>query len=285
MKPLADAGSPPIAPAACAGDAAIERVSTPLFSLDTSERKLMNDLDTQNSENSLASNSPLQDSRLNAGHETVLGVALDMDGLLFDTERLYWTVGDVVLQRRGTRYSKELQARMMGRIGLAAIAEMIDFHGLSDSAQALLDESDELYGEILASELQPMPGLSDWIERLKASGLPFGLATSSRRLFVDVILSTVDWSSSLAFVLTGDDVVNGKPHPEMYLKAAEKMSIAPFRMLVLEDSGNGTAAGVAAGALTVSVPSPHTISQDFTGAHLIADSLSDPRLHRLITNG
>ncbi len=244
----------------------------------------MNDFDTQNSENFLASNAPSQGSRLDVGHETILGVALDMDGLLFDTERLYWTVGDVVLQRRGTRYSKELQARMMGRIGLAAIAEMINFHGLTDSPQALLDESDALYGEMLSSELQPMPGLSEWIERLQSSRLPFGLATSSRRIFVDVILGTVDWSSSLAFVLTGDDVLHGKPHPEMYLKAAEKMSIAPSRMLVLEDSGNGTAAGVAAGAVTVSVPSPHTLDQDFTGAHLIADSLIDPRLHRLITS-
>jgi beta-phosphoglucomutase-like phosphatase (HAD superfamily) len=97
-----------------------------------------------------------------------------------------------------------------------------------------------------------------------------------------VILGTVDWASSLAFILTGDDVVHGKPHPEMYLKAAAKMSIAPSRMLVLEDSGNGTAAAIAAGAVTVSVPSPHTIEQDFTGATLVAESLLDPRLHRML---
>jgi HAD superfamily hydrolase (TIGR01509 family) len=240
-----------------------------LLTFDSSERKLMKDFDT-----------PV--SRTPVRHEPILGVALDMDGLLFDTERLYWTVGDTILQRRGARYTKELQARMMGRIGLAAIAEMIAFHKLTDSPQALLEESDELYGQMLAEELRPMPGLQRWIGLLQASGLPFGLATSSRRLFVDVILGTTDWASSLAFILTGDDVTNGKPHPEMYLKAAAKMSIHSSRMLVLEDSGNGTAAAVAAGAVTVSVPSPHTLDQDFSGAYLVADSLSDPRLERLL---
>ncbi len=205
-----------------------------------------------------------------------------MDGLLIDTERLYWQVGDTLLQRRGYRYSRELQARMMGRIGVSAIAQMIEMHDLSDSAEALLAESDELYGALLAEQLRPMPGLSQWMDALQRSGLPFGLATSSQRKFVDVILPTFDWSGQLAFILTGNDVVNGKPHPEMYLTAAEKMQIPASDMLVLEDSGNGCAAALAAGAQTVAVPSEHTKDQSFSGVMLIADSLLDPRLYELI---
>lgn len=205
-----------------------------------------------------------------------------MDGLLIDTERLYWQVGDTLLQRRGYRYSRELQARMMGRIGVSAIAQMIEMHDLSDSAEALLAESDELYGALLAEQPRPMPGLSRWMDALQRSGLPFGLATSSQRKFVDVILPTFDWSGQLAFVLTGNDVVNGKPHPEMYLTAAEKMQIPASDMLVLEDSGNGCAAALAAGAQTVAVPSEHTKDQSFRGVMLIADSLLDPRLYDLI---
>ena len=185
---------------------------------------------------------------------SILAVALDMDGLLFDTERLYWQVGDTVLQRRGHRYSAELQQRMMGRIGLSAVQQMIDFHRLDDSPQSLLDESDELYGELLADGLQPMPGLGDWIEVLHDSGLPFGLATSSQRKFVDIIFSDIDWKTSLSFILTGDDVTNGKPHPEMYMTAAGRFAIDPSSMLVLEDSGNGCAAAVAAGAQAVAIP-------------------------------
>lgn len=210
------------------------------------------------------------------------GVALDMDGLLFDTERLYWQVGDTILQRRGHRFSTELQQRMMGRVGVSAMQQMIEFHALQADPQVLLEESEEIYGELLVRELQPMPGLGRWIELLADSGLPFGLATSSRRKFVDVILGTVTWADELNFILTGDDVTRGKPDPEMYQKAAGKLEIATGEMLVLEDSGNGCAAAVAAGAITVAVPSPHTKTQDFTGAILVADSLEDPRLWELI---
>ncbi len=217
-----------------------------------------------------------------ATRKPVRGVALDMDGLLVDTERLYWQVGDTLLQRRGYRYSNELQARMMGRIGVSAVEQMIEMHQLTDSPAALLEESDELYGVLLADQLRPMPGLSQWMDALQKSGLPFGLATSSRRKFVDVILPKFDWANQLAFVLTGDDVVHGKPHPEMYLTAAEKMQIAASNMLVLEDSGNGCTAAIAAGAQTVAVPSEHTQGQSFGEVILIADTLLDPRLHELI---
>ncbi len=212
----------------------------------------------------------------------VAGVALDMDGLLFDTERIYWQVGDTILQRRGHRYSSALQARMMGRIGTAAVQQMIDYHSLDDSAEELLAESDQLYGELLPELLRPMPGLEEWIDQLHRSGVPFALTTSSRRKWVDVIFAELHWRQSLTFVLTGDDVRQGKPHPEMYLIAAEKFQLQPQQMLVLEDSGNGCAAGVAAGANVVAIPNEHTREQDFSGAMLVAESLLDRRLWQLL---
>jgi len=214
----------------------------------------------------------------------VAAIALDMDGLLFDTERIYWQVGDTVLQRRGRSYCKELQARMMGRVGTAAIQQMIDFHGLDDSAETLLAESEQLYGELLPRLLRPMPGLDAWIDLLRGRGIPFALATSSRRKWVDLIFRELDWRDSLAFVLSGDDVTHGKPHPEIYVSASQRFGVAPEQMLVLEDSGNGCAAAVAAGANVVAIPSDHTRDQDFSGALLIAESLSDRRLHRLLAS-
>ncbi len=215
--------------------------------------------------------------------ESIRGIALDMDGLLFDTERLYWQVGDTVLQRRGHRFSKDLQQRMMGRVAMAALQEMINFHSLDDSPQQLLDESDELFSAMLTDQLQPMPGLGQWIEFVQQREIPFGLATSSRRKFVDLIFETIPWRDSLSFTLTGEDVSRGKPDPEMYLLAANRLAIAPAEMLVLEDSGNGCAAAVAAGARTVAIPSDHTRDQNFDGAAMIAESLTDPRLWSLLT--
>jgi HAD superfamily hydrolase (TIGR01509 family) len=208
----------------------------------------------------------------------IRGVALDMDGLLFDTERLYWEVGDRLLQRRGHRFCKGLQERMMGRVGVAAMQEMVDYFSLSDSAESLLEESDAIYGGMIQDGVEPMPGLSRWIEFLQELQLPFGIATSSRRKFVEVILRPVPWRDRLEFTLTGDDVTRGKPDPQIYQMAAAQLGIATDQMLVLEDSGNGCAAAVASGAHTVAVPSPHTKDQEFGGATMVAQSLTDPRL-------
>jgi len=212
----------------------------------------------------------------------IRGVALDMDGLLFDTEGLYWEVGDTVLQRRGYRYSKELQTRMMGRVGVAALQQMVDFHQLQDSPESLLEESDELFAEKLSAGVPPIDGVHEWLEFLKQHQVPFGLATSSRRRFVDILCQSISWKDDLAFVLTGDDVNQGKPHPEMYLRAADQLGISPAQMLVLEDSGNGCAAAVAAGACTVAIPNTHTRDQNFDGAALIADTIRDTRLRSMI---
>ena len=226
---------------------------------------------------------PIESHDESAERPQIAGVALDMDGLLFDTERIYWKVGDTMLQRRGHRYCSSLQSRMMGRIGTAAMRQMIDFHGLDDTAEDLLAESDQLYGDLLPQWLRPMPGLDQWIEHLDRSDTPFALTTSSRRKWVDIIFADLHWRDSLKFVLTGDDVTNGKPNPEMYLTAAEQFAVHPSTMLVLEDSGNGCAAGVAAGAMVVAIPNEHTRKQDFEGATLVAESLSDRRLWDLIS--
>jgi beta-phosphoglucomutase-like phosphatase (HAD superfamily) len=84
------------------------------------------------------------------------------------------------------------------------------------------------------------------------------------------------------FVLTSADVSQGKPHPEIYLRAAERLGIAAERMLVFEDSANGCRAAVAAGATVVAVPGGHSLRHDFSGAALIAESLADPRILSLL---
>jgi beta-phosphoglucomutase-like phosphatase (HAD superfamily) len=77
-------------------------------------------------------------------------------------------------------------------------------------------------------------------------------------------------------------VTHGKPHPEIYLKAADSLGVAPAEMLVLEDSQAGTQAGVAAGAFVVSIPHEHTAEHDFSGARHLATSLADPFILNLI---
>jgi len=206
-------------------------------------------------------------------------VVFDLDGLMFNTEELYVEVGTELLRRRGREFTQELEARMMGRPSGVALAIMIETHGLKATVEELLAETDEIFPAILQARLAPLPGLIELLAALEWHGITKGIATSSRRSFVERVLGRFDFQPRFSPILTSEDITEGKPHPEIYLKAASRLGVAPAEMLVLEDSQNGCRAAVAAGAITVAVPGAHSRRHDFTGAALVADSLADPRIY------
>jgi HAD superfamily hydrolase (TIGR01509 family) len=209
-------------------------------------------------------------------------VVFDLDGLMFNTEELYQDVGTEMLRRRGKTFDAELLDGMMGRPATAALQLMIDYHGLKCTVVELMTETDSIFASLLEDRLEQMPGLADLLIALELAGIPKAIATSSGPAFVRRVLNHFELAPRFEFYLTCDDVRDGKPHPEIYLLAAERLGISPTEMLVLEDSQNGCRAAVAAGAIVVAVPGGHSRRHQFPGAALIAESLADPRLYDLL---
>ncbi len=212
----------------------------------------------------------------------IQGVAFDMDGLMVNTEELYSEVGEILLSRRGRQFTRELKAAMMGLPGPKAFAVMIDREGLSDTAAVLAAESDEIFIDLLPLKLRTLPGLEGLLEELDTRRLPRCIATSSPHHFVRQVLELIDLGERFDFVVTAEDVQHGKPAPDIYLAAAQRMGIAPHEMLVLEDSHHGSRAGLAAGACTVAVPGEHSRDHDFSGVCFSADSLADQAIGELL---
>jgi len=212
----------------------------------------------------------------------IRGVAFDLDGLLVNTEELYQDVGSELLRRRGRTFEPDLLDRMMGRPQQVSLQIMIDWHGLTDTIETLARETREIFVALLDTRLAPMPGAVALVETLVHRRLPRGVATSSGPDFAHDVLSRVGLRERFGFVLTSADVTHGKPHPEIYERAAERLGVAPAEMLVLEDSENGCRAAVASGAVVVAVPGGHSRRHDFTGALLVAESLADPRITELL---
>jgi HAD superfamily hydrolase (TIGR01509 family) len=210
-------------------------------------------------------------------------VTFDLDGLMVNTEELYDLVMHELCVRRKLTFTDDLRVKMMGRPGHISIAYMIEHHALvDDTVEGLLEESDLLFSGALREQLALMPGLLELLNALESANIPKGIATSSRRKYVDEVLDRFDLSSRFAFVLSAENVTHGKPHPEVYLAAAERHGVQPQEMLVLEDSQNGCAAAVAAGAFAVAVPGIHSQSHDFSGAKLVAASLGAPEIYEAL---
>jgi HAD superfamily hydrolase (TIGR01509 family) len=167
---------------------------------------------------------------------------------------------------------------MMGQRPQPSFEAMICRCRLTETWEQLAAESDQLFLSLLDARLAPMPGLYELLDALERAGLPKAIATSSNRALVNACLAPFGFQKRFQFILTAEDIVHGKPHPEIYLTVARRFGVAPADMMVLEDSQNGCLAGAAAGAFTVAVPGEHSREHDFSSASLVADSLADPRV-------
>ena len=209
-------------------------------------------------------------------------VVFDMDGLMFNTEDLYFAVGEELLRRRGKKFTRELSDAMMGRPPQASFEIMIRWHNLSDTWENLAAESENLFIERIQGRVAPMPGLLELLAALESARIPKAIATSSSRRTLRAVLACFELEPRFDFTLTAEDVIQGKPHPEIYQKACQRFGLPPNKVVVLEDSEAGCRAAAAAGTIAVAVPGPHSARHDFSSATVVIDSLRDPRLYELL---
>ncbi|MCL2624028.1 MAG: HAD family phosphatase [Planctomycetaceae bacterium] len=208
----------------------------------------------------------------------IRAVAFDMDGLMFDTEALYNGVGRELMRRRGYDYPDELCHAVMGTPPEASFTTMINWHSLTDAWQELQQESDIIFLELVKDGFNMMPGLPELLAEIERLGLPKAVCTSSAPLLVEPVLATYQMAQRFDFILTADDVAQGKPNPEIYLKAAARFGIDPAAMMVLEDSVLGTEAALAAGACTFTVLAEHNQTRIFPPETRLVDRLNAPEV-------
>jgi len=205
-------------------------------------------------------------------------VLLDNDGLTLDTEVCWTRAEETLFARRGRTFTLEDKRALLGSAAAAAMAGLERLLDAPGEGRALLDELHALVWDELA-RVEPMPGALDLLDRLEAASIPFGMASNSPRELVDRALLGAGLDDRFAFVLSADDVARPKPAPDLYLRLAEAFDVAAAGCVVLEDSPTGVAAGRAAGARVVGVPSLEGVVLE---ADLVADSLADPALHALL---
>jgi len=204
-----------------------------------------------------------------------------MDGLIFDTEDTYFKAGVVLLARRGEVYTKELDSVGMGQPPKVCFDHLKEIFGFPETWQELHTESEDIFMKLLDDGFSTMPGLYELLEHLEQRNIPKGICTSSTRRVASEVLRQKDLAKRFDFVLTLEDVIQGKPAPEIYLKAAERFGIDPSEMLVLEDSSAGCQAADSAGAFAIAVRVKHNAHTTFDGAQRVVPSLNDPQVMEL----
>lgn len=181
-------------------------------------------------------------------------VLFDMDGLLVDSEKLWFDSEAEVMAELGTPWGPEDQESLVGGSIARTVAYMLERTGpVADPAylaRRLLDGMTER----LRANVPMMPGAKQLLDEVREAGIPSALVSSTHRALMEHALDGIG-RDRLTVTVAGDEVEHTKPHPEPYLTAARLLGADPRRCVALEDSPNGTDSATAAGCHVVVVPS------------------------------
>jgi HAD superfamily hydrolase (TIGR01509 family) len=180
-------------------------------------------------------------------------VLFDMDGVLVNSEPLWFQAESGVMARLGGSWTDGDQHVLVGGSMAVTVAYLLE-KGTRPVEPAVVERwLTESMIEMLSSRPVPvMPGARELVADVAGAGLQYGLVTSSERVIMDAVLT--GFGPAFPITICAEDVSACKPDPEGYLLAAQKLAVDPRRCLVIEDSRNGVAAAEAAGCVVVAVP-------------------------------
>jgi HAD superfamily hydrolase (TIGR01509 family) len=212
---------------------------------------------------------------------TVRAAIFDMDGLMVDTESLYFQAESEVARRYSKTFTVEVMQKMMGHKSTRSIQIMMESLGITGVAEEIETLRDSLYKDLLIRGIEPMPGLLDLLDWLEDHGYRKAVATSSKPVFKDIVFDHLALNHRFESVITSENVSEGKPSPQIFRLAVRRLELVPTQCIVLEDSHVGLKAAKAAGCFCIIVPNRFTRLQDFSEADLVASDLTHPEIRDL----
>lgn len=203
-----------------------------------------------------------------------------MDGVLVDGEPLHFRAVNRLMAAEGKGITLDQYRPYMGT--KAGWAEMIEDFGLARTR----DYYSPLYNELIIAEYatnaEAVDGATCLVLDLARRKVPVGLASSSARAWVEACLRKIGLDGAFDATVTGSEVVNGKPDPEIYLAAASQLNVDPRSCLAIEDAPAGIASAKAAGMTCWAVRTEYTEGLDLGAPHAEFPSLRDIDIHEIV---
>jgi HAD superfamily hydrolase (TIGR01509 family) len=206
----------------------------------------------------------------------------DLDGTLAETDSLHLPTWVDVLRPYGIEVDEGFyRERISGRSNSKIVEELLPDLS-AEEGRKLADTKEASFRE-RAHELEPLPGLLDFMQEGKSRNLSLGLVTNAPEENVEAILLSLELGEFFDVVVLSEEVGPVKPDPAPYRAALEKLGVTPEEALAFEDSTSGIASSVAAGIPTVGMAStqrPGTLEE--MGAFMVAEDFTDPQLRTLL---
>jgi HAD superfamily hydrolase (TIGR01509 family) len=183
-------------------------------------------------------------------------LVFDLDGVLLDSEQVWNEAKEELVREQGGHWREDAPRRMMGMSSPEWAGFLRDELGVQLEPKVISDEVVRRLEGIYRERLPLVDGATEAVERLAAS-VPLGLASSSNREIIDLVLELTGLGPHFAVTLSSEEVARGKPAPDVYLEVLRRLGADPADSVAVEDSENGIRAAKAAGVRVVAVPNPH----------------------------
>jgi HAD superfamily hydrolase (TIGR01509 family) len=208
-------------------------------------------------------------------------VVFDLDGVLIDSEHVWDEARRSLARARGRQWPDTASRDMMGMSSPEWSRYMHDVVGLAESPEEISAAVVRRLQDVYRHELPLLGGAVAAVERL-AARWPLGLASSSNRELIDLVLELSSLGRFFRVTVSSEEVARGKPAPDVYLEAAKRLGVGPEECAAVEDSENGIRSAKAAGMRVLAVPNPRYPPREdaLAQADVVLESLAEltPRI-------
>ena len=212
-----------------------------------------------------------------------LAVIFDMDGVLVDTYRAHFQSWRDIAAEEGLALTENEFAATFGRTS-REIIEMLWSEGRYSDAEILAIDArkEAAFRDLIRADFPIMPGAIDLVDSLTLAGWALAVGSSGPPENIELVLDRLGRRDAFAAVVTGMDVTRGKPDPQVFLIAAERLGVSPDRCAVVEDAPAGVAAAHAAGMKSIGFASTGRSREELGEADLVVDALAElsPKVFR-----
>jgi HAD superfamily hydrolase (TIGR01509 family) len=219
----------------------------------------------------------------------IKAVIFDMDGTIVDSEPIYDRVNAEIYEKYGFNLSQEDYDRHMGAnmkdiwtdiLERYSVKEEFSHYQIEDFMEDHIHSSYQGLAE--AEDLELMPGVKDWFEFLKDHGYKMIIASSSYAPVIEHVYQRFGLGQYMEGYVDGNSIENGKPAPDIFLKAAAELGVKPEDCLIIEDSEHGVNGAHQAGAKVIGFNRAQSDSQDLSKADLIIREYNQENLNKAL---
>ncbi len=210
------------------------------------------------------------------------GAIFDWDGVIIDSAKLHERSWHRLAAELGTTIAPDSFIRGFGMKSAQIIEQIHRWATEPAEIARLTNRKEALYRKIVAqSEIAPLPGVVEWLDRLHEAEVPCAVASSTQRANIAAVLERIGLQEAFSAIVSAEDVVHGKPNPEVFEKAAERLGLAAPACVVFEDAHVGIEAAHAAGMKVVAVATTHPAGE-LRAADLVVRRLDELTVRQVV---